>query len=393
MQDYQKYFIEILKHYINNEEITLRPDADYKQLFEFARLHNLGGVLFCAVSNAEDSAAIPAEVYSAAQESFFDLVYSANLQMQVYSLLKAALTAAQLRFVPFKGAVLRDCYPVPESRAMGDIDILIDIENRGSVRRVLKEAGFACINSNGPVWDYEKNGVKIEVHTSILHGRIGNTDAAEYFDTAIEKAEFAEGEFIGALPRDYHFALLIAHAAHHFWFHGAGIRFILDFAIAIKNMGASPEAALEILEAAGLSDFARNMLSVCKKWFDIGIDFGCDTAETEDYLCGYGAFGTDGKSTGAVVARKALEEGKSSSAAGRRLALLFPSYEKMKGIPYIKFIEGRPYLTPLAWGYRFGYNLKNRRALMLKTAKDIGTDEAIEVAKSELEFFKKIGLD
>ncbi len=392
MQDYQKYFIENLKHYINNEKITLRPDADYKQLFEFARLHNLGGVLFCAASTAENTDAIPTEAYSAAQEGFFDLVYSANLQQQIYAELKTALTAAGLRFVPFKGAVLRDYYPVPESRAMGDIDVLIDIENRGNVRRVLKEAGFTCKNSNGPVWDYEKGGVLIEVHTAILNGKVGKTNAPEFFADAIERADFGEG-LIGTFPADYHFAFLLAHAAHHFWFHGAGIRFILDFAVAIKYMGASPEAALEMLEAAGLGEFAKNLLTVCKKWFDIGIDYGCNTEKTEAFLCSFGAFGTDFRNSGTVVARKALEEGKEGGAAARRLALLFPSYEKMKEIPYIKFIEGRRYLTPLAWGYRLGYNLKNRRAFMLKTAKQLGTDEAEQAAKAELEFLKEIGLD
>lgn len=393
MTDFQVYFIQLLKQYINNEKITLRPDADYKQLFEFARLHNLGGVLFCAVNGAENVRALPAEAYASAQEGFFDLVYSANLQAQVFSLIESALTAVQVRFVPFKGIVLREFYPVPESRAMGDIDVLINPASRGTAHRALKNAGFVCKNSNGPVWDYEKNGVLLELHTSILNGKIGKTNAPEFFSDAFSKAQFEEDGFKGALPCDYHLAFLIAHAAHHFWFHGAGVRFVLDFAVAVKNMGASPEAALEILTAAGLGDFAKTMLTLCKRWFDIGIDCDCDTAATEDYLCSHGAFGTHGKSTGAVVTRKALEEGKSTGAAGRRLALLFPSYEKMREIPYIKFIDGRPYLTPLAWGYRLGYNLKNRRALMLKTARDIGEKEAIEQAKAELELFRQIGLD
>ena len=42
--------------------------------------------------------------------------------MMVYGELKSALTGAGIRFVPFKGAVLRETYPVPETRTMGDVD-------------------------------------------------------------------------------------------------------------------------------------------------------------------------------------------------------------------------------------------------------------------------------
>ena len=76
----------------------------------------------------------------------------------------------------------------------------------------------------------------------------------------------------------------------------------------------------------------------------------------------------------------------------KRFRLLFPPYERLKEIPYIKFIENRPYLTPLAWIYRFFYNLKNRRSFMLGTVKHLSDNSSYSEAEEELEFLKGIGL-
>ena len=38
---------------------------------------------------------------------------------------KTLLKASEVPYIVFKGAVLKQSYPVPESRVMGDIDILI----------------------------------------------------------------------------------------------------------------------------------------------------------------------------------------------------------------------------------------------------------------------------
>ena len=35
--------------------------------------------------------------------------------------------------------------------------------------------------------------------------------------------------------------------------------------------------------------------------------------------------------------------------------LLFPSYNNMRLIPYYNFVDGKPYLLPIAWLYRFIY--------------------------------------
>lgn len=387
----QEYLIQLSAAYLNQEKIRLREDTDIGALMEEAVKHNLFSVAYCALMQSENSDGINVSDISKRYESLFtDSIYDSNLTMMVYSELKNVLAGAGIRFVPFKGAVLREMYPVPETRTMGDVDVLIDADRRSDARAALENAGFKCVNSNGPVWDYDKNGIRAEVHTSLVNGKTGNNCAIEYFSNAIDKAHF--NGFEGRFDDNYHFEYLIAHLAHHFFFYGAGIRMVLDLAVMLKFGNIDINAVLSDLEKAGLDKFAKNILSVCRKWYTVGTEFETDTAKTEEFLTSHGAFGFSNRNISAVIERKDMEDGKKAGKFRTRLRLLFPPYEKLKEIPYIKFIENRPYLTPFAWVYRFFYNLKNKREFMMSAVKGLSGESAKAEAQSELEFFKEIGL-
>ena len=390
MDKEQKYLIELSRAYLDEERISLKGDIDYKRLYSLAREHNLCGVLYCAVKNAESKDVIEKELFNRLENTFFDLVYTSNMQVQTLGEVKELLSQAQIRFVLFKGAVLRNLFPVAESRSMGDTDLLIDKENRNKVKELLTANGFICKSSNGPVWDYEKNGVLFEIHTSALNGKAGSGDVKEHFENAIERAVFNGYE--GAFPDEYHFEYLIAHIAHHFCFYGAGIKLVLDLAAVLKKCNVNLDRVLLNLSECELSDFARVILSVCFKWYGVGRDFGISTQKTEDFLACHGAFGNSNRSTAAVLERRAIEENASSGKIISKMRLLFPSYEKMKEIPYIKFIEDRPYLTPLAWAYRLFYNIKNRKDFMKTAVSELGSDNARAQAADEYDYFKEIGL-
>ena len=390
MDKEQKYLIELSRAYLDEERISLKGDIDYKRLYSLAREHNLCGVLYCAVKNAESKDVIEKELFNRLENTFFDLVYTSNMQVQTLGEVKALLSQAQIRFVLFKGTVLRNLFPVAESRSMGDTDLLIDKENRNKVKELLTANGFICKSSNGPVWDYEKNGVLFEIHTSALNGKAGSGDVKEHFENAIERAVFNGYE--GTFPDEYHFEYLIAHIAHHFCFYGAGIKLVLDLAAVLKKCNVNLDRVLLNLSECELSDFARVILSVCFKWYGVGRDFGISTQKTEDFLACHGAFGNSNRSTAAVLERRAIEENASSGKIISKMRLLFPSYEKMKEIPYIKFIEGRPYLTPLAWAYRLFYNIKNRKDFMKTAVSELGSDNARAQAADEYNYFKEIGL-
>ncbi len=385
-----KYLVGLTEKYLNGKPIVLSKEINYKHLFNSAVHHNLFGVIYCAVSGAQNKEIIEPDFMKTLKSKFSEVLFLCAAQNAAAERLKSALTGAEIRYVFFKGNVLKEYYPIPESRIMGDIDVLIDKENREKAKTALTNAGFKCKNSNGPVWDYVHDGVLVEVHTSLVNGKVGKSSAAEFFKGAIDRAEFSG--FEGKFSDTFHFEYLIAHIAHHFWFNGAGIKMILDLAVMLSHGKTDLSSALSDLDEMRLGNFSREIISVCRKWYGFGVQYNTDVSATEDFLLSHGAFGKTLRNESAVAVRKALEEEKSTSPLLMKLRLAFPPYKKLMEIPYIKFIEGKPWLTPYAWCYRFIYNLKYRKELTFATVKGLDDSESAVLAREELEYFKEIGL-
>lgn len=384
MDKESQFLIEICRAYLSGESIRVPENISYKSLYKTAKNHNLTAICHCVLSKAVNAEVIEPSFSDALKESFFDLIYIYECQKNSVAEITEILSQNEIRHIVFKGADISRLYPVPQSRAMGDIDILIEKENRDKARKLMQNAGYDCVADNGPVFNYRKGNVLVEMHTRLISDM--GDDA---FTDAFENSVF-DG-FTGTLQCDYCLAYLIAHTAHHFKFYGAGIRHIIDLAVVQKNCEINLDAVFGILRKYKLEKFAEVVLSVCFKWFGEGREFIKNTQSTQQYLCDSGVFGSLNENTGAIVARKEMERGHSSTFS-IKLHLLFPSYKQMKNIPYIKFIDGRPWLTPYAWCFRFIYNLRHKRDFMKNTVAGISDEKSKLLAKKEMEFFEEIGL-
>ncbi|MCD7796798.1 MAG: nucleotidyltransferase family protein [Clostridiales bacterium] len=371
--------IKLCRSYLNGEKLSLPENVDEHRLFSLARSQNLASVCHCALKRK-----MKLDKVDSFGGNFLDGVYFYQLQEKCFSQIKELLAQSDIPYIAFKGAALRPLYPVPESRLMSDIDIIIKEEHRLDVKNLLCSNGFECTASNGPVYKYEKDRVVCEVHTQI-NGEYSHG----CFENPFEYAEFDGCE--GTLDSSFHLACLIAHAAHHFRFYGVGVKAILDIAVMIKNGGANIDKALEYAKTVDLEKFGKVMLGVCCKWFGIGIDYPDDTEETEEFLLRGGAFGFKNTS-GTALARKDLEEGKRISPLISKIRLAFPSYSRLRKIDYIRFIDGRPWLMPYAWVYRFIYNFKHKKNFVAEAVNSLGSDETMLSAQRQLEFFEEVGL-
>ena len=384
------YLLSLCRAHLEEKKLSLDENINYEKLFSLSLSHNLSALVYCVINTSENKEVVPEETFAKFQNTFFEAVMRYEAQSGLIKEIDALLTKNKIRHVFFKGAWIRDYYPVPEVRVMGDIDLLFSVNDRDSVRDIFVKNGFKLVNSNGPVFDYEKDGYKIEAHTKLFGAKIGTADVEKVSDRAFDYTEF--DNYRGKFDVNFHFAYLIAHLAHHFWFYGAGIRLVYDLAVVQKNFKLDYEKVFSLLDEMGLERFGKVILSVCKKWFGTGEDYVENTEDTEKFLLSYGVFGNSNRNRSAVIERKELEEGKSTSPVMTRLRLLFPPYRKLKDIPYIKFIDGRPYLTPLAWAYRIYYNFRYRKDFVKNATGKIGSDESKKEAERELDYFKEIGL-
>lgn len=383
----EQCLINILKAYLNDEKLN-NDIISLNDLYSFSKGHNLAPIVFSMIKEKEAQES-DKKAYKTFQDGFYDAIVRYDMQKEIIGELTDLFEQNSIKYVFFKGAEIKEYYPTPELRVMGDVDVLIEKEQRDNVKALLTKNGFELITSNGPVYSYQKNDVLIEVHTKIISGKVGSANAEEYFENAINYAEF-EG-VCGKLNPNYHFEYLLAHIAHHFWFYGAGVKLILDLAVMMKRYDIDLNKVTNNLGEIHLDKFAKIIITICHKWFGIGKAYDVDTAETESFLLSFGAFGNVGRNKSAVISRKALEEGKNSDLAVK-LGLLFPSYKKMKNIPYMTFMEGRPYLLPAGWIYRIFYNYKYRKDFVNNATSAIGTKETKKQAEAELLYFEEIGL-
>lgn len=378
----EKFLLSLCTSYLNDSPPEIE-EADWRCFYELAKAHNLIGVCHC-VFNKNKELSVPKGVRQLFMDKFFDLVYIYECQSAALSDIEHCLTTAEVAYILFKGSVLRNLYPVPESRSMGDIDILIRDSDRSKAKAVLENAGFKCYAPNGAVREFKRNNIILEVHTKII-SEFGDNAFSDAFENSVFDG------FKGELNDDYHFAYLIAHIAHHFKFYGAGLKLILDLAVVLKKRNIDLNNVLSILREIRLDTFAKEILTVCFNWFGVGKNYDNDTVKTEDYLLRCGAFGDLQENKAAIVVRRDLEDGKKYSSIKTKLRLAFPPYSRLKNIPYIRFIEGRPWLTPYAWVYRFFYNIKNKKQFLKETVEQIDENSSA-LAEKELKYFEEIGL-
>lgn len=393
MKKEETLLIELCRSFINGGKAVIPKNIEYDVLFKLAKHHNLLGICHCALNSADGRENAPKDFLKALENSFFDYIFNYQCQSNALEELRELFNSAEIRYVLFKGSCLRELYTVPEARAMGDIDLLIDEANKEKVRLLLTENGYKCTAENGNVLDYVKDNVLLEVHTKII-SEFGENAFADTFDNT----EF-DG-YTGTLNDSYHLAYMIAHTANHLKYTGAGIRFIIDIAVMLKNKNIDIEKVFNILDKINLTAFGQVLFSVCYEWFGIGKCYSDNTDKVQEYLIEDGVFGSMKDSVRFTVSRlrqcKAFDESgkeKGKSPVLLKLKLAFPPYETLRKASYINFIDGRPWLLPAAWVYRFFYNIKNSREHMLQTVKNIDDEKTIALAKEELEFFEEIGLE
>lgn len=384
----EKLLINICQCYLNESMLDIPDHINWEDFYKLAKNHNLIGLCHC-VFNKNKQLPVPDNIRQLFMDKFFDLVYIYEQQSNALNDIRQCLTSADIPFITFKGAVIRDLYPVPESRAMGDIDLLIKADNYDKTNAALDKIGFNCCGFNGTVYDYRRDNVLLELHTRII-SEFGKTAFNDVFENTVLTDNGIQ------LDDSYHFAYLIAHTANHLKNTGAGIRFVIDLAVMIKEKNIDYDKVFRILNKINLSTFGEVMISVCYSWFGYGQLFCENTDKIQEYLIEDGVFGSMKDNIKSTISRlmdcRAFDDSESHSSLALKIKLAFPPYETLRKAHYIKFLSGRPWLLPAAWIYRLFYNLNKNRTHMLETVKNIDDEKTTALAQEELEFFKEIGL-
>lgn len=169
----------------------------------------------------------------------------------------------KIRYLPLKGIILKDYYPVIGMRTFADYDILYDSQKMEAVRTLMEERGYrteSCGKGNHDI--YQKLPMlNFEMHRSLSSE---SSPFRAYTDQAWERAVKDEGNDFGYhMTREDFYIYFIIHAYKHYTSAGTGVRMLLDQYLYLKKEKELDWEYLngEFLEI-GLTQFEQELRSL-----------------------------------------------------------------------------------------------------------------------------------
>lgn len=320
-------------------------------------------------------------------------IFLHNQRYSAFEELSKVLSENGIDHLPVKGWYLRHLYEVPELRTFGDIDVLIQPEDRQRVHALMVSMGFSVQTDWEPTYTYRRGAEFYELHTNLMDASLdGRSDLPAYFADAWDHAQVVSGRCFAPEP-EFHFLYTLCHLAKHLYAGGAGLRMYLDAALFLQKQGREldPGVIRREMAALKLPEFLDTVLTCCESWFGVTAPWDFSRSEAADELLTYtldaDLFGKL-RDNSVVQMRNRRETAASGGKVSAVKRILFPPYEAL--VKRYTYIEGKKWLIPAALLHRAAVNLKNLPARS-KTIRTIaGTDRATVNAYDD--FMNRIGL-
>ncbi len=318
--------LQLIKSALTGKACPLPDTFDLATTTALAKAHNVLVMCYYGAINCGISPDTPD------MATMFDLVCQCILvqsrQEQILSTIYQAFDRQHVDYLPLKGAILRDLYPAPEMRVMGDVDILIRQEQYPQIAQLMEESGFTPGDISPHEFKWYMDTLCVELHSHIISPRC--TDLYPYWQDPWAKAIGGPSAHQYALSCEDNLLYLITHLAIHYRSGGIGLKHITDIWLYLQAYPAMDKNYLHAqLETLGLLTFYQHITHLLCVWF-AGEKEDALTQTSMAYILGGGAFGTYSRN---VVAQgvKAKAEGNTTKSARRRelRKLFFPSYSNM----------------------------------------------------------------
>lgn len=242
---------------------ALPPDTDWQALFREAESHAVHLLAYDCLTEPERQALPPETADSWRQAALASAWYNEALLEEQRAVLKAL---ADVPLVILKGSSSALCYPQPELRCAGDIDLLVSPGDMARAEATLAARGYCPSEDEHPYHrSMRREQFAVELHfepPGIPPGDAGVPLRAYFQGSAGEAVERAG---LPVLPPERQAVLLLLHKLEHVISSGLGLRQLCDWAVFVhREMGPALWATLEPeLARFGLLRFARVVTRVC----------------------------------------------------------------------------------------------------------------------------------
>ena len=392
MKAHESFLISVLADYVNCRKTSAIPEnCDMEAFAQCAAEQGVGGIAYVQCRDAEG---MKPEALSSLHNRFISDVFRSTCFSEDYAELCAALRGAEIPFLQMKGPALAKYHAAPQLRTMGDIDLVIHREDRMPVHELLTGMGYEHYIDNPVVWTYKRDEVSYEIHDRMFYEKLSNdVDYMAYYDGVWEH------ELEGEIQPEFQFLYLMTHTAKHITNRGSGLRPFLDMAFMAQRENLDWQYIENELKTLKLLDFSKRCFALCEDWFGVDMPLEKDGIDREfldfatEKVFADGLFGLENEENQfGALAKKLQREDEAyvKSAAGLMLGKLFPAYDDMRLVEQYSFLNGRKWLLPAAWLYRFGYCAVNKLPHSVKDlAEPVAKKKEIDARR---EYIRKWGL-
>ena len=386
MTSFQSGFLSLIKAALLESTAELPADFSFGEAYLVAEQHQVLPLIYYGAMS------VPSFMQDPVFGKYFErscsyISHSANQQEKLNHLF-SLFEEAGVDYMPLKGVLLKELYPSPEMRVMGDADILIRMEDYDTIRPIMRNLPAVPL----PESDHEYTWMMPPRLTIELHKRMipsYNEDYYAYYGDGWRLARPTSADSHRfEMTREDTLIYLFTHFAKHYRDKGAGLKYVVDFYVFRR---AYPELDMAYVEREmkklRLWEFYRNVMRLVDVWFE-----GAESDEKMDYMTDKifsdGVFGKE--ENGAVSEGVKLSKTAGSAKRKRAIRLIFPKYSNM----CVKYpvLKKWPILLPFLWIWRlldtlFSHKDRIRRR---KAQLDQMSDENISAYQRELNY---VGLD
>ncbi len=323
-------------------------DVNLKDLYMMSRFHTLTALVCEGLERANTVPADEIKKYFDAFKSVRQKAVRKNLLLDTErAKLCAFMEQNGIWYMPLKGVILKDMYPMIGLRQMADNDILFDEARRKEVKDWFLRQGYE-VNAYGagnhdvyrkePVYNYE-------MHTS-LYTKADRSEWHKYYKNIREKLLKEDGtSFAYRFTNEDFYIYFITHGFKHYDGDGNGLRFLCDMYVYVKAKQSEMDFdyITRELQTLGIDDFERGCRELIFELFENinALDFEKLTQEKRELLMCFlagGAYGIRDNST-----KKQLQK------HGKLKCLFAKIFPGTAVLQYYHPIFRHKWLVPIGW--------------------------------------------
>ncbi len=369
----QTQMLTLLRGALTGETVTVDTPFDLPALTKEAQRHSVENMLFYGARAAGKQKNDPD--MCALLKTVGRNIFITENQIAEAQAVCTALDAAGIDHLPLKGMVLRELYPSADMRTMGDVDILIRMEQYPQIEQIMTAQGFTFLKESGHELIWEKPGIlHLELHKALFASY--ETDLYKVFGDGWKRALQVGNSHRYTLSDEGHFLYVFVHFAKHYRGGGVGLRHLSDVAVYLQSGRITDTAYIEQqLTALHMAEFYHNILDVLTAWLHGG-EMTQKAMFILQQVWTSGRYGT--ADSHRIAAAERAAKGAPKNAKARHMwRLIFPPYSDMN-LRY-PLLKKAAVLLPVMWLVRWvdlalrrpQYALQKGKTVMAVSAEDV----------------------